>query len=200
MSEPTEDIMRATFCALCERGYAEVTMRDIAEKADRSKAALHYHYESKHGLMLAFLDHLFERFTDRVGSFDPATDNPDERLRSFVDDVLHPPDDGDDSVREFRTAVLEIKAQAPYDESFRERLARFDDHIAENVSAAVAAGIEAGVYRESVDPDAVAQFVLTLADGAQSRHVVAGDDPDAAMAAFEAHVEGHRLADSEVPA
>ncbi|WP_226022409.1 TetR/AcrR family transcriptional regulator [Halomicrobium salinisoli] len=197
MSEPSEDIMEATFRALCEHGYAALTMRDIAAEADRSKASLHYHYESKQGLMLAFLDHLFEHFTDRVGSFDPAGD-PDAQLRAFVDEILHPP--GEDTTREFRTALLEIKAQAPYDEAFRERLTAFDEHIRENVRAAVAAGVDRGVYRDDADPDAVARFVLTLADGAQSRHVVAGADPDDAMAVFESYVESRLLADREVSA
>jgi len=196
MSEPSEDIMEATFYALCEHGYADLTMRDIAAEADRSKASLHYHYESKQGLMLAFLDHLFERFTERVGTVDPDGD-PDAQLRAFVDEVLHPPGDG---IREFRTALLEIKAQAPYDEAFRERLTAFDEHIRENVRAAVVAGVDRGVYRDDADPDAVARFVLTLADGAQSRHVVAGASPDDAMAVFESYVESRLLADREVSA
>ncbi len=202
MSDPSEDIMRATYCALCERGYAELTMRHIAEEADRSKASLHYHYESKQGLMLAFLDHLYDRFTDRVGGYDPddaaGVDDPDARLREFLDDVLHPPNE--DSVREFRTALLEIKAQAPYDGAFRERLAAFDDHIYDTVRDLVAAAVASGRYRDDADPDEIARFVLTLVDGAQSRHVVAGEDPDRLQATLESYLDGHLVAETEVSA
>ncbi|SFR84928.1 transcriptional regulator, TetR family [Halomicrobium zhouii] len=202
MSDPADDIMRATYDALCRHGYADLTMRHIAEAADCSKASLHYHYESKQGLMLAFLDYLFERFTERVGGVDgeggvageradgsaDAAADPDARLREFVDDVLHPPAEGD-TAREFRTALLEIKAQSPYDDAFGERIAAFDDHIYGTVHDLVVAGIDAGVYREGTDPDEVARFVLALVDGAQARHVVAGEDVDALQTALETYLD-----------
>ena len=197
MDGPSDDIMRATYCALCEHGYADLTMRDIAAESDRSKAALHYHYESKHGLMLAFLDYLFEGFTDRVGGLDGPVDDPDRRLRSFLDDVLHPPNE--DSTREFRTALLEIKAQAPYDEAFRDRLAAFDDHVYDVVSALVEAGVEDGDYREDADPDEVARFVVALVVGAQARQVVAGEDVDALQAALESALDARLRPTTEVP-
>jgi len=197
MSDPADDIMRATYDALCRHGYADLTMRHIAETADCSKASLHYHYESKQGLMLAFLDYLFEQFTDRAGGVEAdrrggsvdAVADPDVRLREFVDDVLHPPSEGD-TAREFRTALLEIKAQSPYDDAFGERIAAFDDHIYGTVHDLVAAGVDAGVYREGTDPDEVARFVLALVDGAQARHVVAGEDVDALQAPLESYLDG----------
>lgn len=209
MSDPSTDIMQATFAALCERGYADLTMRHIAAEADCSKASLHYHFDSKQGLMLAFLDHLYDHFTDRVCGYDleDATDdrgaagdgpeNPDAALRAFLDDVLHPPDDSD-TVREFRTALLEIKAQSPYDEAFRERIAAFDDHIYGTVHDLVTAGVAAGVYREAADPDEVARFALALVDGAQARHVVAGEDVDAPQSALETYLDGFRTQQREV--
>lgn len=197
MTDPADDIMRATYCALCKHGYADLTMRDIAEEADRSKASLHYHYERKQQLMLAFLEYLYERFTDRLGEYDGATDSPDERLRAFLEDLLHPPHDGD-TAREFRTALLEIKAQAPYDEAFRDRLATFDEFVYGVVRDLVSAGIDEGVYREETDPDEVAQFVVTIIDGAQARHVVAGEDIACVQTAIESYLDAHRVPDAEV--
>ena len=45
--EPREQVIRATYRALCAHGYANLTMRDIADETDLSKAALHYHYDTK---------------------------------------------------------------------------------------------------------------------------------------------------------
>jgi AcrR family transcriptional regulator len=187
MSDPAEDIMHATYCALCECGYADLTMQDIADRAERSKPAIHYHYESKGSLLTSFLDYLYERFVDRVGG--PAgPGGPDERLRQFVDAVLNPPTD-EDTTQEFRTALLEIKAQAPYNGALRERLDRFDTHIHDTVETLAAEAIEAGVYTESADPAEIACFVVTLVDGAQSRHVVAADQPAALQAALESYLD-----------
>ncbi|WP_248517243.1 TetR/AcrR family transcriptional regulator [Salinarchaeum laminariae] len=199
MDDPAADIMGATFRALCDHGYAELTMRDIAEESDRSKAALHYHYDDKEGLLIAFLDHMYDRFTDRVGGYgvegdaelseDVDATDPDERLRAFISAVLHPPNDGE--AREFRTAMLEIKAQAPYQDAFQKRIARFDDFVTETVTELVEAGQSAGTYHEEIDPDHVAQFVLVVLDGAGARHVVAEVPVDCAVASLEDYLDGH---------
>ncbi|MEF8974259.1 MAG: helix-turn-helix domain-containing protein, partial [Haloarcula sp.] len=44
--DTADDIMDATYRALCTHGYADLTMQDIADESDKSKAALHYHYDS----------------------------------------------------------------------------------------------------------------------------------------------------------
>lgn len=211
MDDPAEDIMGATYRALCDRGYADLTMRDIAEQSDRSKAALHYHYDDKEGLLVAFLDHLFEQFVARVGPYALAEppvaaretaddteaasavpEDPDERLRAFVAAVLESPREGD--AREFRTAMLEIKAQVPYQEAFREGIAQFDDYVEETVTDLVVAGQDAGIYRESVDPEHVASFVLTVFDGAGTRHVVAEAPVECAIGALEDYLDAHLVA------
>jgi AcrR family transcriptional regulator len=197
MSDPAEDIMHATYCALCECGYADLTMQDIADRADRSKPAIHYHYESKQSLLRSFLDYLYKRFVDRVGG--PGGDgDPDERLRTFVDAVLHPPHD-EDTTQEFRTALLEIKAQAPYDDALRDRLARFDAHISDTVETLAAEAIEAGIYTERADPAEIACFVVTLVDGAQSRHVVAADQPATLEDTLGSYLDTFRRSEAEAP-
>ncbi|WP_460921999.1 TetR/AcrR family transcriptional regulator [Salinarchaeum chitinilyticum] len=213
MDDPAEDIMGATFRALCEHGYADLTMRDIAEESDRSKAALHYHYDDKEGLLVAFLEHLYDSFDDRLGEYrlDAAREDdaeaartvdadvdPDEQLRAFIDAALHPPADGD--AREFRTALMEIKAQVPYQDAFQEQIRQFDEFVTTTVSALVAAGQAEGIYRDSVDPDHVGQFVLTVFDGAGTRHVVADAPVECAIASLNDYVDDHLLVEGREPA
>ncbi|MFB6255671.1 MAG: TetR/AcrR family transcriptional regulator [Haloplanus sp.] len=169
--EPTDDIMCATHRALCRTGYADLTMQDIADEWSKSKAALHYHYDTKRGLLLSFLDHLFERYTDRVA--DPDDGTPPERLRALVDAALDPP--RADANRERRTALFEVKAQAPYDDDFRERLERVDRYLHGEFAAVVADGVVTGAFRADVDPSSTATLLVTLVDGAHSRRVVTGD-------------------------
>mgnify|MGYP002762521641 CR=1 FL=1 len=88
-STPTDDIMCATYRALCRHGYADLTMQDIADEWEKSKPALHYHYDTKRGLLVAFLDHLFDSYTDRVA--DPEDGSPRERLHALVAAALDPP-------------------------------------------------------------------------------------------------------------
>src|SRR6056297_1555932 len=90
-SEAVQQIMRGTFEALCERGYADLRMVDIADRTDLSKSTLHYHFDSKHDLLVAFLEFLYDDFESELASI--AGDDPGERLREVVRTVYHGDDD-----------------------------------------------------------------------------------------------------------
>jgi len=178
--------MCATYRALCRHGYADLTMQDIADEWSKSKAALHYHYDTKRGLLLAFLDHLFESYTDRVADADEGT--PRERLHALVGDALDPPRAG--AARELRTALFEVKAQAPHDDAFRERLERFDRYLHDEIRGIVGDGVDDGTFVD-VDPSEVATLLVTFVNGAHSRRVTLGEDggaPDAIRSYIDAHL------------
>ena len=194
MNEADDPIMAATYCALCKHGYADLTMQDIAEEYEKSKGNLHYHYDTKRDLLLSFLDHLIERFRDRLPDEDAP---PAERLEAFLDAVLSPPDEG--RHREFDTALLELKAQAPYDEAFHDRLIALDALLRETVRDIVEDGIEAGVFVEEADPAALTDLTVTVIDGAHTRAVTFGESPAAARDLLATRFESHLFREAARP-
>lgn len=176
-SGPEEEIMEATYEALCEHGYADLTVQRIAEKLGKSTAAIHYHYDTKDELLVAFLAYLLDGM-DEWFDADPEAD-PRERLASLLDSLL-PAEPHDDR---FTVAMLDMRAQAPHNEAFREQFVERDDYSLDRLATTIEDGIEAGVFRE-VDPAEAARSLLTIADGGWSRYVVLDDD-DALVAARE---------------
>ena len=191
--ETTDEIMEATYTALCEHGYASLRMQDIADESTKSKAALHYHYDSKHDLLTAFLDHLYDDFSERMAVFREG--EPLDRLTDFLDEFFLPGNDGPGE--EWGTAILEIKAQGPYEEAFRERLKRFDDLWVAVVREMLADGVDAGVVRDDVDPDSVAEFVVSVVMGTQTRHVAIGYPRERTHASLTDYLEARVLVDGE---
>jgi len=185
--DPAKEIMCATYRALCDHGYADLTMQDIADESSKSKAALHYHYDSKHELLCAFLDYLYDRFTTRTADIDAA--DPEARLLALLDVVLEKSVDGEG----FETALLEIRAQAPYEPAFRERLTNFEDHLVDELSAVLADGQADGVIRDDVDPDDTARFLVTVLTGATTERVTVGRSVACTRRMLEAYVETHLL-------
>ena len=183
--ETTDRIVRATYCALCRHGYADLTMQDIADESDLSKAALHYHYESKAALLEAFLEFLLDSFRERVDAVD--ADGPRERVLAVVELLFSPP--GGDRDAEFRTAMLELKAQAPYAPALRERLAEFDRYLRTELTEALVAAADAGSLRADVDPETAAEFVVTAASGAHTRRVALDRETEAAEEALRTYVD-----------
>ncbi|WP_336023383.1 TetR/AcrR family transcriptional regulator [Halobellus salinisoli] len=183
MTEDTAvEILHATHDALCTHGYADVTMQDIADEVDLCKASIHYHYDGKHDLLLAYLDHLYDRFTDRLSGTEgyPA----EERLYMLVDTFISDREDE----QAFQTALLEIKAQSPYDSAFRDRLERFDESFSNAIGDIVEEGIESGRFDDDVDPDAVASFLTTFVNGVQTRHVGVGHPPEESADALKEYI------------
>jgi AcrR family transcriptional regulator len=189
--DPADDIMTATYRALCTHGYADLTMQDIADESSKSKAALHYHYDSKHDLLCAFLEYLYDRFVERTS--DPAGADPAAQLRSLVQTVLDKPEDDREA---FETAVLEIRAQAPYEPGFRERLTRFDDYLAGEFERLLEAGIDDGVVDPTVDPADTATFLVTMLTGAATERVTAGRSVECTRRMLAEYVESHLLTDA----
>ncbi|SEW25843.1 TetR/AcrR family transcriptional regulator [Halobacterium jilantaiense] len=181
-------VMDGVYDALVADGFADLTMQDIADEAGVSKSLLHYHYDTKQDLLVAFLDHLIERGKARAAEHE---DEPaPEHLRKFVGGALV---DNDDEDWAFATALLELQAQAPYDAAYRDQLARNEAFMRDHVADIVRDGVDAGEFRD-VDPDAVARLVLAAVDGARVDRVVVDDDtPEVVHDALLDHV----LADLE---
>src|SRR6056297_3150201 len=118
--EVSTEILEATYRALCEHGYADLTMQAIADESSLSKATLHYHFDTKEELLNAFLDDFLDRFEERLAS---ESSDPRTRLDAFFDAVFAP---AQDDTGEFPIALVELKAQAPYNDAYRERFVEMD--------------------------------------------------------------------------
>jgi AcrR family transcriptional regulator len=194
--EPREAVVSATCRALCSHGYANLTMQDIADETELSKAALHYHYDTKRDLLTTFLDSLASWYEGRLE--DLPGDDAGERLRALFDECLSVDDAEETDYPAFHTAMLEVKAQAPYEDAYRERLTAVDDVLCSRVETLVEAGIDEGVF-EPVDPEATATFVADVVVGAHTRHVAVGHSLDETRARLDDYVDDHLLVAREQP-
>jgi len=182
--DPAAEILDATYLALCEHGYADLTIQTIADESDRSKATVHYHYDSKAELLAALLDDLYERYAAKLAAANGET--PRQRLDALLDALLadEPPLD-----REFHAAVLSVTARAPHDDAMRERVAAFDRQLFETLRDVVAAGVDAGEFDDDVDPDAAAERLATAIKGAQLRRFGADRSTERCRDAIDGLVE-----------
>jgi len=183
-SETRIEIIEATYRALCEHGYAGLTMQRIAAESSMTTAAIHYHFDTKKELLNAFLDDLIDRFEQKLTC--DASD-PRERLNTFLDAVFTPSDTDADG---FPVAIMELKSQAPYHDLFRERFLDLDEMMRGVVADIVKDGIEAGHF-EDTDPHEVARLVTTVSNGAHARTVALGEQPDETRQVLEHTLELH---------
>jgi AcrR family transcriptional regulator len=172
VEETRERIMEATYRTLCEYGYASLTMQDIADECDCSKSLLHYHFDTKEDLLVALLAHLLERFEERAETADA---DPRDQLVGLVEGFLFGDERNRSEHRAFHTALLELRAQAPHNETFRDQLAENDAQVHATVAAVIERGIDAGRFR-NVDASRTAAHLLAAVQGARIRWVTLGHD------------------------
>jgi AcrR family transcriptional regulator len=168
--DPTEEIMQATYRALCEHGYPATTIAKIADEFEKSKSLLYYHYEDKEDLLTDFLRYLLDQFETDLASIDEA--DPAAHLRAVLDRLV--PRDIDDEGLRFRRAVFEIRSQAPYHDAYRTQFERSDELVLDELVATIERGIEGGAFRP-VNARQVAEFVVSTAYGTIERGVTLED-------------------------
>lgn len=160
-ADTREAIMKATYVALCEYGYAGLTIARIADEFEKSKSLLYHHYDSKDELLLDFLSFMLEEFQQAFP--ESGSESPEARLETIIEGALEP--ETWDEGRKFTRAMTELRAQAAHDERFREHFTDHDRVFRETIVETIEAGIETGAFRD-VDAERVASFVVaTLAGG-----------------------------------
>ncbi|WP_080508296.1 TetR/AcrR family transcriptional regulator [Haloparvum sedimenti] len=166
-----DEIMDGVYRALCTHGYAGVTMQDIADECSKSKSLLHYHYDTKEDLLVAFLDHILADFEEKVE--ETADDPPLVRLTTLLDRFVFDPSE---SEREsFHIALLELRSQGPFNERIREQLDRSDRLLRETLADIIGEGIEAGQIRD-IEPERLAALITAAIDGARTRQITLSED------------------------
>jgi AcrR family transcriptional regulator len=197
-----EAIMRATYRALQEYGYAGLSIQRIADEAGLSKSTFYHHYDGKDDLLLSFLDFMLERSRQEIMA--PRGDDALTELRAVVrlavtgepscGEPLEDPH-GDDHAETF----VELRAQAIHDEDYRDRITEIDAAFRDQVASVVRRGIEQGLFRD-VDPDQVAELLVTVVMGGMIRRVTSASLPvDAVLEEADEYIERRLLAEGAEP-
>ena len=179
-----EAIMRATYDALCEHGYADLTIQRIGAEFPKSASLVYHHYDGKDDLLLEFLTYLLDHFETSVPP--EEYDDAATHLQALLDHVL--PDELDDERRQFRAAMIELRAQAAHDPAYRDHFTRSTRFFHDRLTAIIERGIEEGVFRD-VDPERVAALILTTMDGSIQHS--ATTDLDELIPAVRAELEAY---------
>lgn len=102
---------KAAYLAIYERGYAGVTLADIASHAGVSRGTLVYHFGSRAGLLSAVV----RRFTRTIGVATRRAlrlaATPEAKLRAFVENQFY----GVENTQRFYTVSLDFLAAATRD-------------------------------------------------------------------------------------
>lgn len=145
-------------------------MAKVAEEFDGSQSLIHYHFDSREGLLAAYVDWKRREYEEFLDEF---PDDPDDRLEAMLDTLVREFDDWASTER--GQALMDLYAEGRDSDRVREELQRLDATIRDGFRETVVEGIEAGVYRD-VDPDAITRLLMAAHDGTVARWSVGERD------------------------
>ncbi|AKH97378.1 TetR/AcrR family transcriptional regulator [Halanaeroarchaeum sulfurireducens] len=152
------EILKATYAAIDEHGYADLSMQNIADEFSKSKSLLYHHYDGKDDLLLDFLRFLqdrFQTFTDVA-----AVGDPDDRLNAFLDLFVPRESSSHSSPTDNMARVfVQLRAQAVQNPDYVVVFRESDERIRKRLREILRVGIEDGTFDASIDPDVVATFI-----------------------------------------
>ncbi|SDF60672.1 transcriptional regulator, TetR family [Halorubrum xinjiangense] len=190
-SNTRQAILGAAFRALCEHGYANVTIQRIGDEFDKSPSLVYHHYDGKDELLIDLLGFLLDEFEASIG--DGGVAGPRDDGAAAASDVpeVAPEEAFDRSAREqldgyltaavdpaslddpyapdarFVTVMTELRSQAASDEAYRDHFDRSDRVFGEYLERLVreAAVDVSGEGAEAADDErtvAAAEVAATL--------------------------------------
>jgi AcrR family transcriptional regulator len=184
------EILRATYEALTEHGYENLTIERIGERFPKSKSLIYQHYESKDDMIIALLGFLLDHLEAQLPKSTAGT--PHDALENVLNFALAPGLEAEHA--ELRDVLIEVRGQAPHNGAIREYFTTNDRAIRRGLSDIVSRGIDEGIYRQ-VDPDGVADFILTAMNGHSLQRATTEDIADVASvrAELDAYLEARLL-------
>lgn len=163
--------MRAAYRALCEYGYADLTIQRIGEQSKKSTSLIYYHYDDKDELLLDFLDFMLERYEDRIQ--DLGTRQAPKHLEDILNQVFELFES--EKVGNFSRAMVELRAQAAHDPEFRKHFTQSDQFFQDQIVDVVRMGIEDGDFQD-IDPQQTASMIHSIIVGTMTGHVTTNNE------------------------
>jgi AcrR family transcriptional regulator len=157
-------ILHATYIVLRDHGYADLTISNIADELGKSKAAIYYHYDDKDDVITSFLAVLRHELSSFINTLD---DNAEAQLHALLTELLNPSDD----LRNLRRALLQLKAEAPFDDAIANEFRALDTVLTERIETLLD---DAG----ATHPSTKATMLVSTIDGTLDREISYGEPTD----------------------
>lgn len=171
-SERRGQILRAARAVFIEKGYLSARVEDVAQRANLSKGAVYFYFESKRAIFDALVEEehaLTIRFLNEAErDTRPAAIKLMDLGRQYLDYFA-----GLKSPPRFFLVMSEMSIR---DEDIRNRVNAIHQRFVEGIARVISQGIDEGTFAR-YDPTAVGQMLKAIIDGLAGQSAI-GMRPD----------------------
>ncbi len=168
-------LMRAAYAAIAERGFAAVTLQDVATRAGVSKALVLYYFTDKEQLLAAVMERTDQVIRSRAerAMREAAASGPLAQLDAYLDALTI----GAREHRDFYRVFLDFMSAGLRSPAIGKSTRSFHEGCAELERETIQRGIAAGIFRRDLIPAEASTVVRALIDGLSIQWLLRGDEP-----------------------
>lgn len=155
-----DELVRATYLEVAEKGYSAVTLQDIANRAGVSKGATLYYFATKEELFLGALEWMVDQNHARIRQAVEAVENAVEKVRAAIGAIFA----NAQQSRQFFLAYSDFVSIGTRNQRFHDLNARFYQGCTCLDREIIRLGISTGVFRQ-VDLEDASSMSRALIDG-----------------------------------
>lgn len=165
-----QQIIKAAFEAVADKGYEAVTLQDIAEYADVSKGVSNYYFKNKEDVLAHTLIQITKRIYEKESAAVEKENTAEGKLNAYLNTVFVGPNEND----QFYKVYLDFLAQATRNERYREINTRFYQNCLSISEKIINQGQAEGIYSVKDIEDA-GKTIRSLIDGHMIQWMMTGD-------------------------
>jgi len=154
-------IIEATFQAVAENGYTNLTIDKVNDCFEKSKPLIYYHYEDRQELVEELLRYAVTRFLKELPG--DEIDSAGETLYTIIERIF--PEDPSSEIIAGRRVIMELRGTAVAEPTFREIFSEFDAELRAAIVSTIERGFLTGEFHR-VDAGKVADDFIVLVNGA----------------------------------
>jgi len=153
-------LIRSAYKVMGEKGLSHLSLQDVADEAEVSKAILPYYFESKENLILLTMRWVLARVAQRIREAIDEVDTAEEKVSAMVDAIFV----GPESNRRFYLVFFDFLGYVARNDRFADVGATFHEICNDLYAGVIRLGQEEGVFHK-VDAGEAATVVRALVDG-----------------------------------
>lgn len=155
-----QELIKATYHEVAEKGYSAVTLQDIAKRAGVSKGSTLYYFATKEDLFLGALEWIINEVHERIHHAIENVPDPIGKMKAVIGVVFGNAQES----RQFFLAYSDFISIGTRNHRFHDLNAKFYEGCCGHDRDIIQLGIKTGTFR-FVDIDDASSMVRALIDG-----------------------------------
>jgi TetR/AcrR family transcriptional regulator, fatty acid metabolism regulator protein len=166
--EKVEAIIRAAYAAIARKGYARISLRDIALEAGVNKSLLHYYFKDKDQLILAVFHFLHQKFLDIIFKTVSLPLSVDERLAEGFREFLRL----SENEPEWFVVLMDLTVQSIQTPEGRREVDSLGQELRGILAEGFREAVERGEIRKDLNESVLASLIIAVVNGLALQFII----------------------------